>query len=249
MENILELKNVSVILENGRKILDNISLTLTQGEFVTIIGGNGAGKSSLFNVISGNLAVTTGEVYIFGKNVTKKSPEQRAKYLARVFQDPKMGTAPRMTVAENLAVASLRGKSRNLKLRNLKTNQAEFLEKARLIGNGLEQHLDHPTGQLSGGQRQALSLLMATLSRPELVLLDEHTAALDPKTSRSIMSLTDTLVQSERQTALMITHQMEDALKYGNRLLILKNGKIVQDLDVTTKSTIEIEELYKTFDD
>lgn len=251
MQAVVELVNATVVIENGTEkntILDHVSLKIFPQDFITIVGGNGAGKSTLFNVISGNLSLTEGEVYILGQNVTKKSAQARAKYLARVFQDPKMGTAPRMTVLENLSVASLRGKRRNLKIRDLKSIQARFVDKAEKIGNGLQEHLNTPAGNLSGGQRQALSLLMSTLKKPELLLLDEHTAALDPKTSKAIMSLTNEVVKDENLTALMITHQMEDALHFGNRLLVMKNGKIVRDLDSSEKLAMKLEDFYRIFE-
>ena len=251
MQAVIELKNATVLVENGTEhntILDNVSLEIFPQDFITIVGGNGAGKSTLFNVISGNLPLTSGDVYILGEKVTKKLPQARAKFISRVFQDPKMGTAPRMTVSENLAVAALRGKKRHLKLRNIKQYQAEFIQKAQAIGNGLEEHLDSPTGTLSGGQRQALSLLMATIQKPELLLLDEHTAALDPKTSKAIMELTNSIVTTEKLTALMITHHMEDALAFGNRLLVMKNGKIIRDLDSSAKAEMKLEDFYRIFE-
>lgn len=251
MQAIIELKNASVIVENGsekKTILDDVSLKIFPLDFITIVGGNGAGKSTLFNVISGNLSLTTGEILILGKNMTKKSPQVRSKFISRVFQDPKMGTAPRMTVEENLSIAKLRGKKRTLKITSSKELQERFLTKAKAIGNGLDQHLNSPTGTLSGGQRQVLSLLMATLQKPELLLLDEHTAALDPKTSKTIMSLTDDVIKTEKITSLMITHQMDDALKFGNRLLVMKNGKIVRDLNSEEKTKMKLEDFYRIFE-
>ncbi|GFH40883.1 ABC transporter ATP-binding protein [Lactococcus insecticola] len=248
---IISLKNATKIIENGderKVILDNVTLDIYEQDFITVLGGNGAGKSTLFNAISGTLTLSSGQVIINGQDVTRKSPEKRAKDISRVFQDPKMGTAPRMTVAENLAIAALRGKKRNLKLRNIAAYKKEFSEIAEQIGNGLEKHLDTPTGNLSGGQRQALSLLMATIVAPELLLLDEHTAALDPKTSVALMNLTESLVIRQNLTALMITHRMEDALKYGNRLIVMKDGKIVQDLAADEKSQLKLEDFYRIFD-
>ncbi|MGM9886777.1 MAG: ABC transporter ATP-binding protein [Lactococcus sp.] len=251
MQAIIELKNATVIVDNGTEkkiILDQVSLSIFPQDFITIVGGNGAGKSTLFNVISGNLMLTEGKIFILGHDMTKKTPQARSKYLARVFQDPKMGTAPRMTVLENLAVAQLRGKKRGLKITNTKNIQETFLKKAEQIGNGLENHLTSPTGNLSGGQRQVLSLLMATLQKPELLLLDEHTAALDPKTSKAIMVLTNNVIKSEQLTSLMITHQMEDALRFGNRLLVMKSGKIVKDINSATKSQMKLEDFYRIFE-
>jgi ABC-type uncharacterized transport system, ATPase component len=248
---IIELKNATKVIENGderKVILDDVSLKIYAKDFITILGGNGAGKSTLFNAISGTLTLTAGSVYIKGNDVTNHSPEKRAAAISRVFQDPKMGTAPRMTVAENIAIAALRGQIRSLRLRNIAKYKESFASLAEQIGNGLEKHLDTPTGNLSGGQRQALSLLMATIVPPDLLLLDEHTAALDPKTSVALMKLTDDLVTSKNLTALMITHHMEDALKYGNRLIVMKEGQIVQDLATSEKEQMKLEDFYRIFD-
>ena len=248
---IIELKNATKVIENGderKVILDDVSLKIYAKDFITILGGNGAGKSTLFNAISGTLILTAGSVYIKGNDVTNHSPEKRADAISRVFQDPKMGTAPRMTVAENIAIAALRGQRRSLRLRNIAKYKESFASLAEQIGNGLEKHLDTPTGNLSGGQRQALSLLMATIVPPDLLLLDEHTAALDPKTSVALMKLTDDLVTSKNLTALMITHHMEDALKYGNRLIVMKEGQIVQDLATSEKEQMKLEDFYRIFD-
>lgn len=248
---IIELKNATKVIENGderKVILDDVSLKIYAKDFITILGGNGAGKSTLFNAISGTLTLTAGSVYIKGNDVTNHSPEKRAAAISRVFQDPKMGTAPRMTLAENIAIAALRGQRRSLRLRNIAKYKESFASLAEQIGNGLEKHLDTPTGNLSGGQRQALSLLMATIVPPDLLLLDEHTAALDPKTSVALMKLTDDLVTSKNLTALMITHHMEDALKYGNRLIVMKEGQIVQDLATSEKEQMKLEDFYRIFD-
>ena len=252
MTAIVELKNatkiVNIGIEEEKVILNDVSLDIFEHDFITILGGNGAGKSTLFNVIAGTLPLTSGSIYILGENVTSYSPEKRAKYLSRVFQDPKMGTAPRMTVAENLLIAKFRGEKRRLVPRRLSHYRKEFQETIDKIGNGLEEHLDTPIEFLSGGQRQALSLLMATLKRPELLLLDEHTAALDPKTSVALMSLTDEFVNRDQLTALMITHHMEDALKYGNRLIVMKDGQIIQDLHQEEKAKMTIADYYSLFE-
>ena len=248
---IIELKNATKVIENGEErkvILYDVSLKIYAKDFITILGGNGAGKSTLFNAISGTLSLTSGSVFIKGNDVTNHSPEKRAAAISRVFQDPKVGTAPRMTVAENIAIAALRGQRRSLRLRNITKYKGDFASLAEQIGNGLEKHLDTSTGNLSGGQRQALSLLMATIVPPDLLLLDEHTAALDPKTSVALMQLTDDLVTSKDLTALMITHHMEDALKYGNRLIVMKDGKIVQDLATSEKEQMKLEDFYRIFD-
>lgn len=252
MTAIVELKNATKIVNTGieeeKVILNDVSLDIFEHDFITILGGNGAGKSTLFNVIAGTLPLTSGSIYILGENVTSYSPEKRAKYLSRVFQDPKMGTAPRITVAENLLIAKFRGEKRRLVPRRLSHYRKEFQETIDKIGNGLEKHLDTPIEFLSGGQRQALSLLMATLKRPELLLLDEHTAALDPKTSVALMSLTDEFVNRDQLTALMITHHMEDAIKYGNRLIVMKDGQIIQDLHQEEKAKMTIADYYSLFE-
>lgn len=251
-ESVLEIKNVvkmidSAVQEDRRVIMSSLSLTVKKGEFVIILGGNGVGKSTLFNLISGNLKLTGGEIKISGENISDWSEEKRAGYVARVFQDPKMGTAPRMTVSENLFLAMYRGESYSLRKRQLKKHQQFFMDLLGLIDNGLEDHLDTPTGNLSGGQRQALSLLMATMKNPDLLLLDEHTAALDPKTSIQLMELTNKRVTENKLTCLMITHNMEDALKYGNRLLVLDKGKIVKDLNSYEKASLQLDDLLQFF--
>lgn len=252
MTKIVELKDATVTVSNGyddvKTILDQVSLDIYEHDFITILGGNGAGKSTLFNVIAGTLMLTSGSIHIMGEDVTHLPAQKRAKYLSRVFQDPKMGTAPRMTVAENLLVAKYRGESRGLVPRKIHTFRDDFQMLIAQIGNGLDKHLDTPTGFLSGGQRQALSLLMATVKRPDLLLLDEHTAALDPKTSQSLMVLTDKIMKRDQLTGLMITHHMEDALKYGNRLIVMKDGKVIQDLDQEAKSQMALSDYYAFFE-
>ena len=252
MTAIVELRNATKIVTNGfneeKIILNDVSLDIYEHDFITILGGNGAGKSTLFNSIAGTLPLTSGSIRIMGEDVTHFSPEKRAKYLSRVFQDPKMGTAPRMTVAENLLIAKFRGEKRGLFPRRLSAYKEEFQATIEKVGNGLEKHLDTPIEFLSGGQRQALSLLMATLKRPELLLLDEHTAALDPKTSVALTELTNDFVSKDHLTALMITHHMEDALKYGNRLIVMKEGRIIQDLNKDEKAKMKISDYYQLFE-
>ncbi|MBM7636610.1 ABC transporter ATP-binding protein [Streptococcus saliviloxodontae] len=252
MKKIVELKEATVQVNNGfnesKTILDHVNLDIYEGDFLTILGGNGAGKSTLFNVIAGTLMLTSGKIFVAGVDVTHVPAEKRAKYLARVFQDPKMGTAPRMTVAENLLIAKYRGEKRGFVSRRIHLHKDEFQTLINKIGNGIENHLDTPTGLLSGGQRQALSLLMSTIKRPELLLLDEHTAALDPKTSVALMELTNQFVSDDHLTALMITHHMEDALKYGNRLLVMKDGRVIQDLAAKEKAEMTIADYYSIFE-
>lgn len=250
---LLEIQQITKHIQNGTEetvtIMDNLSLSVNKGDFITILGGNGAGKSTLFNCIAGTMPVNSGSITLNNQSITNWSEEKRAAMIARVFQDPKMGTAPRMTVSENLLLALNRGKKRTLKIRELKENQGSFKELCSLIGNGLENHLDTPTGNLSGGQRQALSLLMATMTQPDLLLLDEHTAALDPKTSRHLMTLTNEQIIEKNLTCMMITHRMEDALNYGNRLLLLEKGRIKIDLDEKQKSELKLQDLFLLFEE
>lgn len=253
MTAIITIKNGKKVVSNGmneeKVLLDGIDLTINKGDFITVLGGNGAGKSTLFNTIAGTLQLSQGSIAFKEWNITKETEEKRASFLSRVFQDPKMGTAPRMTVAENLLLAQKRGKKRPLRLRNLKNQREKFYQLCQEVGNGLEQHLDTPAGELSGGQRQALSLLMATIEAPELLLLDEHTAALDPKTAKSLMQLTNRRITEQHLTCLMITHRMEDALNYGNRLIVLQKGRIVKDLSKEEKEQLSLADLLQFFEE
>ncbi len=246
-EVMLRLEDGYKRTDSGMVIMNQLNLEVKQGDFITILGGNGAGKSTLFNSISGKLQLTSGNVFIKNKKVTTLSEEKRAQYLGRVFQDPKQGTAPRMTVSENLLLASLRGEKRKFSLRKLKENKEHFYKLCQTIGNGLEKHLDTPSGNLSGGQRQALSLLMATIQKPDILLLDEHTAALDPRTANQIMTLTNKIVSDNQLTCLMITHRMEDALKYGNRMIVLEQGQIKFDISNQEKEQLNMSDLLSFF--
>lgn len=250
---ILELRNVktTVKMADGEvvPILKGINLEIRAGDFITIIGTNGAGKSTLFNTIAGSLRPNSGTIFHNGQDITKMSEEKRTQFIGRVFQDPKMGTAPRMTVAENLLLATKRGKRRLLKIRKLKQNLPRFKKLASVMNNGLENRLNTFVEGLSGGQRQALSFLMATIEKPDILLLDEHTAALDPHTSENLLSVTDKQIKENKLTALMITHHMEDALKYGNRLLVLKDGKVKADIDEEKKKNLKVSDLYNYFED
>lgn len=253
MTAILTIQNGKKVVNNGlnenKVLLEDINLSINEGDFITVLGGNGAGKSTLFNTIAGTLQLSQGSILFKDRVITKDSEEKRAAFLARVFQDPKMGTAPRMTVAENLLLAQKRGQKRSLQLRNLKKQKEFFYQLCQEVGNGLEAHLDTPAGELSGGQRQALSLLMATIRVPELLLLDEHTAALDPKTAKSLMELTNRRITEQKLTCLMITHRMEDALNYGNRLIVLQKGRIVQDLNAQEKQNLSMSDLLQFFEE
>ncbi|WP_034995728.1 ABC transporter ATP-binding protein [Liquorilactobacillus vini] len=248
---LLQLKQVTTVVNrhtpNEKEILKQLNLDVYQGDFITILGPNGAGKSTFFNTIAGTLPVDSGQLLIRGNNITHLSVEKRAEFIGRVFQDPKMGTAPRMTVAENLLLATKRGLVRGLKLRHLKTHLAEFKKLTALMDNGLDERLQTATENLSGGQRQALSFLMATIKHPEILLLDEHTAALDPKTSAQLMKQTNQRIIEEHLTCLMITHHLDDALRYGNRLLVLNDGKIVFDVRGQEKQALTKQKLLEFF--
>lgn len=250
---ILELKNVQTLVNKGTAnetmILKGINLQINAGDFITIVGTNGAGKSTLFNVIGGNLHADNGQILHNGRDITRTSEEDRTSFLARVFQDPKLGTAPRMTVAENMLLATKRGEHRRLVLRKLKQNMDRFTKLAATMNNGLENRMTTATGALSGGQRQALSFLMATLKRPDILLLDEHTAALDPHTSLNLLHATNERITKDHLTALMITHHLEDALTYGNRLIVLKDGQIKADFAGEKKQALTVDKLYQYFED
>jgi putative ABC transport system ATP-binding protein len=249
---LLALHNIVTTFNAGTPnevtILNQLNLDVYEGDFVTVLGSNGAGKSTLFNTISGDLPVTSGTITLKNHDITHASVEKRTAFLARVFQDPKMGTAPRMTVAENLLLASQRGQRRTLRLRHLKSNLAHFKELTATMNNGLSERLNTATENLSGGQRQALSFLMATEQRPDLLLLDEHTAALDPKTSEELMHQTNLHVTEQQLTCLMITHHLDDALKYGNRLIVLDQGKVKFDVRGQAKAELTKDKLLSFFD-
>ena len=247
-EPVFSLKDIIVTVGDNVQILKSLNLDIYDGDFITVLGTNGAGKSTLFNTIAGNLAIDSGQLLHHGQNIAHESSVARTNYIARVFQDPKMGTAPRMTVAENLLLAENRGQKRTLRSRGLtKEKLTEYAEITKVMGNNLDTRLNTATGNLSGGQRQALSFLMATRVKPELLLLDEHTAALDPKTSEQLMLATNQQVTQNRLTALMITHNLADALKYGNRLLILNAGNIVLDVRGDDKVALDEAQILKYF--
>lgn len=253
MSTILDLQNITTTVNAGtneeKQILKNINLKLEDGDFVTLLGTNGAGKSTLLNIINGSIFPTSGKILLKDQDLTNLSEVKRAKYIAQVFQDSKMGTAPRMTVAENLLLATKRGEHRGLRLRGLDKHMQEFKRQAAQLPNGLNERLNTFVGNLSGGQRQTLSFLMATIKRPDLLLLDEHTAALDPNTSRELLELTDKVVQEEHLTCVMITHQLKDAIKYGNRTIILNNGRIVFDVKGDDKKRLTEEDILQYFTD
>lgn len=239
---ILQLKNIITVVNpktnNEATILNQLNFDIYPGDFITIVGANGAGKSTLFNVLAGVIKPNYGQILHHKKDITTTSIAQRTKFLSRVFQDPKIGTAPRMTVAENILLATKRGQKRGLHFRHLQAHRPQIQDLTTHIGNSLAQRLDTPTENLSGGQRQTLSFLMATLNQPELLLLDEHTAALDPHSSQQLLDQTNQIVTQQHLTCLMITHHLEDALKYGNRLIVLNQGQIQADLTATEKKQL-----------
>jgi putative ABC transport system ATP-binding protein len=249
---MLEIKELHKVFNMGsineKKALININFQLKKGDFVTVIGGNGAGKSTLLNLIAGVHFPDYGSLTIEGKNITKLSENKRASMLGRVFQDPMMGTAADMEIIENLAIAKRRGKLRSLKWGITHEEKQEYIEKLKMLDLGLENRMYSKVGLLSGGQRQALTLLMATLKTPKLLLLDEHTAALDPKTAKKVLELTDTIISKENLTTLMVTHNMKDAIRYGNRLIMMHNGRIIFDVEGEEKKNLTVPDLLKKFE-
>jgi len=232
---------------NERAALNHLSLTLEEGDFVTVIGGNGAGKSTMLNAISGVWPVDEGTIRIDGVDVTELSEHRRAVYLGRVFQDPMVGTAGNMTIEENLALAARRGEKRTLRWGIRKSEREQFKELLRPLGLGLEDRLTAKVGLLSGGQRQALTLLMASLKKPKVLLLDEHTAALDPKTAAKVLELSDQIVEEHKLTTLMVTHNMKDAIVHGNRLIMLDAGRVILDIRGEDKKKLTVPELLARF--
>lgn len=248
IENVTKVFNLTGAKEDKRIALDNISLNIEDGEFVTVIGGNGSGKTTLMNIIAGVFKPDSGSIILNGKDITKESEYKRAQYLGRVFQDPMMGTAGDMSVLENLEIAYRRGNKHSpFKWGFKKANKAVFAEELERFGLGLETRLNQKVGLMSGGQRQALTLLMASLKKPEVLLLDEHTAALDPKTAKKVLQLTDKIVKENNLTTLMITHNMKDALTYGTRLIMFHSGHIILDVKGEEKSRLSVEDLLEKF--
>ncbi len=233
---------------NEKRALQGLSLHLQPGDFATVIGGNGAGKSTTLNAIAGVFAVDSGKIIIDGEDLSKKPEHKRAKYIGRVFQDPMMGTAAGMMIEENLALAARRGKTPGLSWSFNDEQHEHFYEMLKELDLGLEERMTAKVGLLSGGQRQALTLLMATLKKPKLLLLDEHTAALDPKTAEKVLGLTDKIVKKDNLTTLMITHNMRDALRFGNRLIMLHNGRVIIDVQGEEKKNLQIPDLLEMFE-
>ena len=248
---MLDVKNIHKTFNAGtvneKKALNGVELHLKEGDFVTVIGGNGAGKSTMLNAIAGVWSVDEGSITIDGVDVTHLPEHKRAAYIGRVFQDPMMGTAATMQIEENLALAARRGKKRGLSVGITKTEREEYREKLKILGLGLEDRLTAKVGLLSGGQRQALTLLMASLQKPKLLLLDEHTAALDPKTAAKVLATTDEIVGRDNLTTIMITHNMADAIRYGNRLVMMDAGRIIYDVSGEEKKHLQVSDLLEKF--
>lgn len=250
---MLDLNGISKTFNPGtineKKALNGLDLHLKEGDFVTVIGGNGAGKSTMLNAIAGTWQVDQGQIVIDGMDVTKLSEHRRARYLGRVFQDPMTGTAASMQIEENLALASRRGQRRTLKIGITARERERYKEQLRILELGLEDRLTSSVGLLSGGQRQALTLLMATLRKPKLLLLDEHTAALDPKTAAKVLEATDRIVGKDCLTTIMITHNMKDAIAHGNRLVMMHEGHIIYDVAGEEKRKLTVSDLLHKFEE
>ncbi|MGN1305504.1 MAG: ABC transporter ATP-binding protein [Oscillospiraceae bacterium] len=234
---------------NEKKALNGVTLTLNEGDFCTVIGGNGSGKSTTLNAVAGVWPVDSGSIKIGGIDVTGLCEHKRAQYLGRVFQDPMTGTTATMEIQENLALAARRGQSRSLKWGITKQEREEYHELLKMLELGLEDRMTSKVGLLSGGQRQALTLLMATLKKPQVLLLDEHTAALDPKTAAKVLELSDKIISENKLTALMVTHNMHDAIKHGNKIVMMNNGRIIFEAEGEEKKKLTVEDLLKKFEE
>ena len=245
IENVTKTFNPGTV--NEKVALKNLNLHLQEGDFVTVIGGNGAGKSTMLNAVAGVWGVDSGTITIGGNNVTNLPEYKRAKFIGRVFQDPMMGTAATMQIEENLALAARRGKPRTLRAGITRAEREQYVEQLKILDLGLEDRLTAKVGLLSGGQRQALTLLMATLQQPKLLLLDEHTAALDPKTAAKVLEATQRIVEKNHLTTMMITHNMRDAISYGNRLIMMYEGHVVVDVSGEEKKNLTVEQLLNLF--
>jgi putative ABC transport system ATP-binding protein len=246
LNNIYKTFNQNTV--NEKRVINDLSLNLHKGDFITVIGGNGAGKSTLLNLIAGVYPPDSGSILLDGEVVTTLPEYKRAKHLGRVFQDPMMGTAANMEIGENLALAYRRGKTRGLKWGITNKEKQLYSDRLKNLGLGLETRMSSKVGLLSGGQRQALTLLMATLQEPKLLLLDEHTAALDPNTAERVIELTQKIVSANKLTTLMVTHNMKQAIQYGNRLIMMYEGKIIYDVAGEEKSKLEVTDLLKKFE-
>lgn len=250
---MLEIRNIYKTFNPGtineRRALQGVNLKLEDGDFVTVIGGNGAGKSTMLNAVAGVWPVDSGSILIDGVNVTGMPEHKRAKFLGRVFQDPMTGTAATMQIDENLAMAYRRGKNRTLKWGITKAEREKYYDLLKQFDLGLEDRMTAKVGLLSGGQRQALTLLMATLQKPKLLLLDEHTAALDPKTAATVLTLSKKIIEEDHLTAMMVTHNMRDAITYGNRLIMMNEGRIALDIRGEDKKKLTVDDLLQKFEE
>ena len=252
MAEMLKLDNIHKTFNPGtinEKIaLNGVNLTLNEGDFVTVIGGNGAGKSTTLNAIAGVWPIDSGKIYIGGDDVTKLSEHKRAKYLGRVFQDPMTGTATTMSIEENMAIAARRGEKRGLSWGITHQERDTYREMLKTLDLGLEDRLTSKVGLLSGGQRQAITLLMASIKKPKLLLLDEHTAALDPKTAAKVLEISDKIIAETHLTAMMVTHNMKDAIVHGNRLIMMHEGKVILNISGEEKKKLTVEDLLHQFE-
>lgn len=250
---MLEIQNIHKTFNPGtineKVALNGVNLNLNPGDFVTIIGGNGAGKSTTLNAIAGVWPVDEGKIIIDGVDITKLSEHKRALYLGRVFQDPMTGTAATMSIEENMAIAARRGERRGLGWGITKKERERYKEALKELNLGLEDRLSSKVGLLSGGQRQAITLLMASLKKPKLLLLDEHTAALDPKTAAKVLAISDKIIQEHQLTAMMVTHNMKDAIAHGNRLIMMHEGKIIYDVSGEEKKNLKVADLLAKFEE
>ena len=248
---MLELKNICKTFNAGtvneKRVFNGLDLTLREGDFVTVIGGNGAGKSTMLNIVAGAYIPDDGSITIDGVDVTHLPEYKRAKYIGRVFQDPRMGTATDMWVEENMAIADRRGMRRGLRWSITNKDRARYKEALAMLDLGLEDRLSTKMGLLSGGQRQAITLLMAAMKKPKLLLLDEHTAALDPKTAAKVLEISDMLIEENHLTAMMVTHNMRDAITHGNRLIMMHEGRIIYDVSGDEKKSLTVEALVAKF--
>ena len=252
MSEMLKIDNIRKVFNPGtineKVALDGVNLTLEEGEFVTVIGGNGAGKSTTLNAVAGVWPVDSGKIYIGGDDLTKLSEHRIAQYLGRVFQDPMTGTATTMSIEENMAIAARRGKSRGLSWGITKAEREKYREMLATLNLGLEERLTSKVGLLSGGQRQAITLLMASIQKPKLLLLDEHTAALDPKTAAKVLEISDKIIAENHLTAMMVTHNMRDAIAHGNRLIMMHEGKVILNIAGEEKKKLTVQDLLAQFE-